>query len=256
MKNDGAQVIHDHRVVSHEAWLEARRTLLAREKELTRLHDQVSELRRALPWKAVTKPYRFDGPGVTRTLAELFGDRSQLVVYHAMFDPPAAGPKTSWTANAACFGCSFWMDQFDGITPHLAGRDVALVAISRGPYAALAQYQQRMGWRFPWWSSEHSDFNVDFDVSFTPEQIASGSVMHNFTLQPPIMSELPGISVFYRDRSGHVFHTYSTYARGLDALNAGYQMLDLVPKGRDEQDRGPYWLKRHDEYPDTGACCH
>jgi len=255
MKNDGAQVIQDHGVVSHEAWLEARRALLTREKELTRLHDQVSELRRALPWEAVTKPYRFDGPGGTRPLTELFGGRSQLVVYHAMFDPPAAGPRTSWTETAACRGCSFWMDHFDGITPHLSGRDVSLVAISRGPYPALAAYQQRMGWRFPWWSSEHSDFNVDFGVSFPPEQVAAGSVMYNFTPQPPRMSELPGVSVFYRDPSGRVFHTYSAYARGLDALNVAYQVLDLVPKGRDEQDRGPYWVKRHDEYEAAGSCC-
>jgi predicted dithiol-disulfide oxidoreductase (DUF899 family) len=256
MKNDGAQIVQDHPVVSHEAWLEARRALLAQEKELTRLRDQVSEQRRALPWEAVTKPYRFDGPGGTQTLAELFGSRSQLVVYHAMFDPERAGPGTSWTASAACHGCSFWMDHFDGILPHLAQRDVTLVAVSRGPYSTLAAYQQRMGWRFPWWSSRDSDFNADFGVSFTSEQIAGGSAMYNFALQDPELSEREGVSVFYRDGAGRVFHTYSAYARGIDALNVAYQVLDLVPKGRDEQDRGPYWVKRRDEYGDTGACCH
>lgn len=256
MKNDGADILQDHPVVSHEAWLEARRALLAREKELTRLHDQVSEQRRTLPWEAVTKPYRFDGPNGTQTLAELFGGRSQLVVYHAMFDPDTAGPRTSWTTTAACHGCSFWMDHFDGILPHLAARDVTLVAVSRGPYAALAAYQQRMGWRFPWWSSRDSDFNVDLGVSFTADEVAGRAAKYNFTTQPPSMSELPGVSAFYRDASGRVFHTYSAYARGIETLNVAYQVLDLVPKGRDEQDRGPYWVKRHDEYDAGGSCCH
>lgn len=257
MKNDGSQIVQDHPVVSHDAWLEARRALLAKEKELTRLRDQVSEQRRALPWEAVTKTYRFDGPSGPRTLAELFDGRSQLVVYHAMFDPSTAGPGTPWTADAACPGCSFWVDHFDGIIPHLAARDVSLVAISRGSYASLATYQQRMGWRFPWYSSEHTDFNFDLGVSFTPDQIAGKRALYNFTTQDPEHSEREGVSVFYRDPAGKLFHTYSAYARGIDALNVAYQYLDIVPKGRDEQDRGPYWIKRHDEYAGTGgSCCH
>jgi len=257
MKNDGSQIVQDHPVVSHDAWLEARRALLAREKELTRLRDQVSEQRRTLPWEAVTKTYRFDGPGGARTLAELFDGKSQLVVYHAMFDPSTAGSDTSWTADAACPGCSFWVDHFDGIIPHLAGRDVTLVAISRGAYAALAAYQQRMGWRFPWYSSAHTDFNFDFGASFTADEVAGKRAMYNFTLQDPEQSEREGVSVFYQDPAGKLFHTYSAYARGIDALNVAYQYLDIVPKGRDEQDRGPYWVKRHDEYAGSGgSCCH
>src|SRR5262249_1363377 len=154
-----------------------------------RLRDQVSEQRRALPWQAVTKTYRFDGPGGTCTLSELFDGRSQLVVYHAMFDPASAGPDTSWTADAACPGCSFWVGPFDGLIPHRAERDVTLVAISRGAYAKLTAYQQRMSWRFPWFSSEHTDFNVDFGVSFTAEQVAAKRAMYNFTIQDPEQTE-------------------------------------------------------------------
>jgi predicted dithiol-disulfide oxidoreductase (DUF899 family) len=254
MKNDGKQIVQDHPVVSHEAWLEARRGLLAREKELTRLREQVSEQRRALPWEAVTKAYRFDGPTGARTLAELFDGRSQLVVYHAMFDPPTAGPSTSWTSDAACPACSFWLDGVDAMRPHLAARDVTIVAISRGPRAQLAAYQERMGWRFPWYSSQHTDFNVDFGVSFTAGEVAGKRGTYNYTADDPQMSEREGVSVFYQDPAGKLFHTYSTYARGIDPLNSVYQYLDLVPKGRDEQDRGAYWLKRHDEYA-GGACC-
>lgn len=240
-------ILH-HTVVSHEEWLEARKQLLADEKEFTRLRDRLSQRRRNLPWEAVDKEYLFEGPNGRQTLAELFDGRSQLVVYHAMFDPATASPETSWTEDAACFVCSFWADNFNGIVVHLNHRDVTLVAVSRAPYAAIADYKRRMGWTFPWVSSSQSDFNVDYHVSFTAQQIAEKKAEYNYTMQDPGQSEAPGVSVFFKDDAGSIFHTYSTYARGLDMVNVAYHYLDLVPKGRDEGDRGASWLRRHDEY--------
>ena len=242
--------ILQHQVVAHDEWLAARKQHLAEEKEFTHLRDQLSQRRRDLPWEAVDKEYVFEGPHGQMTLTELFDGRSQLVVYHAMFDPATASPSTSWTEDAACQVCSFWVDNFNGIGVHLNHRDVTLVAVSRAPYAKIAAYRQRMGWTFPWVSSGTSDFNFDYHVSFTAHEVAAGRANYNYTIQEPPLSELPGVSVFIKDAAGKIFHTYSTYARGLDMLNVAYHYLDLVPKGRDEGGRGQYWVRRHDEYED------
>jgi predicted dithiol-disulfide oxidoreductase (DUF899 family) len=258
MKNDGAGVLLDHEVVSHEAWVAARKAFLAKEKELTRLRDEVNEARRALPWERVDTEYLFDGPDGRQTLAALFDGRSQLVVYHAMFNPEKATDRTPWTADAACKVCSFWLDNLAGIVTHVAHRDVTLIAASRAPVAKIAAYQKRMGWTFKWVSAG-DPFNFDYGVSFSDDAIARQDTEYNYVRQPMRMSEFPGISVFYKDPSGAVFHTYSTYGRGLDMLNVGYHYLDLVPKGRDEGEGGNAvsWLQRHDEYgPAKAAACH
>jgi len=228
-----------HKVVSPAAWAAARKKLLAKEKSFTRLRDKLAQARRALPWQAVTKEYLFEGRDGRQTLAELFADRSQLVVYHFMFGP-------DW--NAGCPHCSRWADSFDGAIVHLNQRDVTMVAVSHAPYAKLAAYHQRMGWRFKWLSSHGSDFNFDFGVSFAPADVKAKKANYNFTLQDPGVDEREGVSVFCKDAKGRIFRTYSTYARGIDNLNVDYQYLDLVPKGRDEGGRGPYWVRRHDEY--------
>jgi predicted dithiol-disulfide oxidoreductase (DUF899 family) len=228
-----------HKVVAHEEWLEARKQLLRKEKEFTHLRDELSLQRRDLPWEAVTKEYVFDGPDGKQTLPELFDGRSQLVVYHFMFGP-------DWSAG--CPHCSRWADNFNGIIVHLNQRDVTMVAVSRAPYAKLAAYRKRMGWTFKWLSSTETDFNFDYRVSFTSEEIAANKALYNFSVQDPEASEREGVSVFYKDADARVFHTYSAYARGIDMLNVDYHYLDLVPKGRDEGGRGPYWVRRHDEY--------
>jgi predicted dithiol-disulfide oxidoreductase (DUF899 family) len=240
--------VTSHPIVSHEEWLAARKQLLAEEKEFTRLRDRLSQRRRDLPWEAVDKQYVFEGPHGRQTLAELFDSRSQLVIYHAMFDPATASPETSWTGDAACPGCSFWLDHFDGILVHLHHRDLTLIAVSRAPYAAIAAYRQRMGWTFPWFSSGQSDFNVDYGVSFTAQEVAEKNGNYNYTIQDPRMTEREGLSVFFKDAAGRISHTYSAYARGLDMVNVAYHYLDLVPKGRDEGGQGLYWVRRHDEY--------
>jgi len=232
----------NHPVVQQHEWITARKALLAKEKELTRLRDDLARQRRELPWVEVTKPYVFEGPNGQRSLGDLFDGRSQLIVYHFMYGP-------DW--NEGCPSCSFWADNFEGIPIHLAHRDATLVAISRAPYEKLAAYRQRMGWTFPWYSSHGSEFNFDFQVSYTPEQVASGSGEHNYR-QTKVIEELPGISVFFRDQAGEVYHTYSTYSRGLDMLNGAYHYMDLLPKGRDEAEL-PWtmaWLRRHDQYDD------
>jgi len=239
-----------HQVVSHNDWLAARRKHLKQEKELTHLRDQLSRERRALPWEVVEKDYRFEGERGTVSLRDLFEDRGQLVVYHAMFNPDTAAPHTTWTADAACFVCSFWMDNFNGITVHLNHRDITMVAVSLAPYPAIAAFRQRMGWSFPWLSSRGSDFNFDFGVSFTDDEVRAGTVEYNYRPFPATGTESPGISVFLREDDA-IYHTYSTYERGLDMLNVAYHYMDLVPKGRDEGDRRVGgWLRRHDEYPD------
>jgi predicted dithiol-disulfide oxidoreductase (DUF899 family) len=240
-----------HRVVSGEEWLAARRELLAKEKEFTRVRDELSRLRRALPWQRVDKPYQFEGPAGRATLADLFDGRSQLIVQHFMFDP-------GW--DAGCKSCSFWADNFDGFYLHLNQRDVTLVAVSRAPWPVIARFKERMGWSFPWVSSAGSDFNFDFGVSFAADQLAAGEITYNYAPRRTAMTELPGISVFARDEEGKVFHTYSCYARGLDMMNACYHYLDLVPKGRDEAGL-PYpqaWVRHHDNYgtPDTDPRRH
>jgi predicted dithiol-disulfide oxidoreductase (DUF899 family) len=237
-------------VVSHPEWVAARKKHLAKEKEFTRLRDQLSRERRELPWELVDKDYTFEGERGKASLHDVFAGRNQLVVYHAMFNPETAGPNTTWTADAACFSCSFWMDNFNGITVHLNHRDITMVAVSRAPYPALAAYKQRMGWTFPWYSSAGSDFNFDYHVSFRSDELAAGKVDYNYTQIPFRMTEAPGISVFLKD-GDTIYHTYSTYARGLDMLNVAYHYMDLVPKGRDESDAGQAgWVRRHDEYRD------
>jgi predicted dithiol-disulfide oxidoreductase (DUF899 family) len=250
MNMDGTAVIENHPVVSHEAWLEARQALLAREKELTRLRDELSEQRRALPWERVTADYRFGTDEGSAGLGDLFAGRSQLVVYHAMFHPPKATARTPWTGDAACSMCSFWMDNFNGIAVHLNHRDVTIIAASRASVEAIRAYRQRMGWSFRWVSTEGSDFNTHYGVSFSDEEIAGRTGVYNYRRgnTHPI-TEHPGVSVFYRHPSGEIFHTYSTYGRGLDMLNVAYHYLDIVPRGRDEgEGGGGRWVRRHDEY--------
>lgn len=230
-----------HRVGSREEWTRARLALLDDEKDLNRRRDRLAAKRRALPWVPVDERYAFDGPDGSLTLADLFDGRSQLLVYHFMFGP-------DWTEG--CPSCSFWADSFDGVGVHLAHRDVTFACVSRAPYPKLAAYRQRMGWTFPWFSSAPSAFNFDFGVSFTPEQQAGGGT-YNFTHQDTLPEEAPGISAFAID-GGRVFHTYSSYSRGLDPINGAYQLLDLTPKGRDESglEWTMAWLRRHDAYGD------
>src|SRR5579885_2213415 len=239
-----------HKVVTHHEWVEARKKHLAKEKEFTRMRDQLSRERRELPWELVEKDYTFQGEQGTASLRDVFAGRSQLVVYHAMFNPDTAGPTTTYTTDAPCFSCSWWMDNFNGTAVHLNHREITIVAVSYAPYEKLAAYKRRMGWWFPWYSSVGSDFNFDYGVSFRPEELQSGSVEYNYQRIPWRMSEAPGISVFLKDGDA-IYHTYSTYARGLDMLNVAYHYMDLVPKGRDEDERGQGgWLRRRDEYPD------
>jgi predicted dithiol-disulfide oxidoreductase (DUF899 family) len=232
-----------HEIVSQEEWLVARKAHLAKEKELTRLRDQLAAERRELPWVRVEKAYVFDGPDGKATLAELFAGKSQLIVYHFMMGP-------DW--EEGCKSCSFVADHFDGAIPHLNARDVAMVAISRAPLARIEAFQRRMGWRFRWLSSHGNDFNYDFHVSFRPEEMAGGEVYYNYRTGEFPSEEAPGLSAFYKDADGNVFHTYSTYERGLDILMGAYNLLDLAPKGRDEAEL-PWtmaWVRHHDRYQD------
>src|SRR5262245_4297565 len=231
----------EHPVVSREEWLRARTALLAREKEHTRLRDELSRQRRELPWVRIDKVYRFDGPDGEVTLAELFEDRRQLLVQHFMLGP-------GW--EQGCPSCSFMADHTDGMNVHLAQRDITLVAISRAPLAEIERFRRRMGWQFKWVSSHGSDFNYDFHVSFTPEEEARGEVHYNYDTQPFESEELPGVSVFYKDDAGEVFHTYSTYRRGVEVMMGAYNLMDLTPKGRDEDDLDftMAWLRHHDRY--------
>jgi len=235
--------IESPKVVSHEEWLEARKEFLAREKEFTRLRDELSRQRRELPWERVEKQYVLEGPEGKLTLGELFGGRSQLVIYHFMFGP-------DWSEG--CKSCSYLADHFDGAAIHLANRDVTLAVVSRAPIAQIAAFKQRMGWRFRWVSSFGSDFNYDYQVSFTPEARAAGKVYYNYGLTQFPSEEGPGLSVFARDAAGGAFHTYSSYARGLDILVGAYNFLDHVPKGRDEAGLAHTmaWVRHHDKYAD------
>ncbi|HET9378597.1 MAG TPA: thioredoxin family protein [Chthoniobacterales bacterium] len=231
------------RVVSPDEWLVARKKLLAKEKQLTRQRDAVNAVRRDLPWTKVDKQYVFDGPNGKETLADLFAGRSQLIVYHFMFGP-------DW--NEGCPSCSFNMDHTDGALVHLAQRDVAFVAISRAPISKIAPFKKRMGWRFRWVSSYGTDFNYDYHVSFTKDEMTKGKVYYNFDLNEFPSEEAPGISVFYKDSSGDIFHTYSSYARGTETALGTYNYLDLVPKGRDEDGLAftMSWVRHHDRYDD------
>ena len=228
-----------HKVVSHQDWVKARQALLAKEKKFTRLREELSQERRGLPWESVAKDYQFEGPQGRESLAELFAGRSQLIVYHFMFGP-------DW--NAGCPHCSFWADSFDGVITHLQQRDVTMVAISRAPYEKLKAYQKRLGWSFKWLSSGETSFNFDYQASFTPDELAKKQALYNYVQQDPGHPEREGVSVFFKDDSGEIFHTYSTYARGIDIVNTAYHYLDLVPKGRDENGRPQFWVRRRDEY--------
>ena len=235
------KTISGHKVVSREEWLEARKELLKKEKESTRLRDQLSAERRALPWVKIEKEYIFDAPEGKVTLADLFDGRSQLVIYHFMFGP-------DW--QEGCPSCSFVSDHIDGALAHLAARDVTIVMVSRARLAKIEAFKKRMGWRFKWVSSYASDFNPDFRVSFTKDEMAQGKVNYNYTPQEFPSEEAPGVSVFYKDPGGDLFHTYSTYARGVEQLVGTYMILDMVPKGRDEDHLGftMEWLRHHDRY--------
>ena len=231
--------IKTHQVVPHDRWVEARKELLAKEKEFTRLRDEISQARRDLPWEPVEKQYAFTGPEGKFTLEELFGDQSQLVIYHFMYAP-------DW--DAGCTSCSFWADNFNLIAPHLRARDIAFAAISRAPIQTLEGYRKRMGWSFRWLSSAGTDFNYDYHVSFTPDEIKNHQGDYNYrTIDPGDETDLPGISVFIKS-NGKIYHSYSTFGRGIDLLNGAYNYMDLTPKGRDEGGRSMFWLKRRDEY--------
>ena len=231
----------EHEIVDRKSWLNARTALMKREKEATRLQDELAEARRTLPWVKIEKDYRFRNLDDEKSLADLFGGKSQLVVYHFMFG-------ADW--NEGCPSCSFWADSFDLNRIHLAARDVSLVAVSEAAPEKLAAYRKRMDWTFPWYSEAGSGFNRDFKVTFDASEIENGSPVYNFGTSAFPAAQAPGVSVFFRDKAGSVFHTYSAYARGLDILNATYQYLDLVPKGRDEGDLPhPHaWVRRHDSY--------
>jgi predicted dithiol-disulfide oxidoreductase (DUF899 family) len=231
------------KVVSRDEWLAARKQHLSKEKEFTRLRDKLSAERRELPWVKVEKNYLFDGPGRKETLADLFGGRSQLIVYHFMFGP-------EW--EQGCPSCSFLSDHIDGSVVHLAHRDVTFVVVSRAPLPKIEAFKKRMGWRFKWVSSYGSDFNSDYHVSFTKDEMTKGQVYYNYDMNEFPSDEGPGISVFCKDGSSDIFHTYSAYARGLDILVGAYNYLDLVPKGRDEVEL-PWtmaWVRHHDKYGD------
>lgn len=234
--------IPEHKVVSRDEWLAARRDLLAKEKKLTRLRDELNAERRALPWVKVEKAYVFDTPEGKTTLSGLFGRNSQLIVHHFMFGP-------GW--DAGCVGCSFAADHIEGALVHLERHDISMVRVSRAPLAEIETYWQRMGWRVPWVSSHDSEFNYDYHVSFSPEDIAARRAYYNYRVVDIEIEDLSGLSVFYKDRSGDVFHTYSTYARGDELVDTSYMLLDMTPKGRNEN--GPSynlmdWVRRHDEY--------
>lgn len=232
------------KVVSREEWLEARKVLLAKERALSRQRDELARHRRELPSVRIEKDYVFEGPDGRASLADLFGARSQLIVYHFMFGP-------GWAQG--CPSCSYLCDHVDGALPHLAARDVSFVAVSRAPLAQIQAFQQRMGWRFRWVSSHGNDFNYDFHVSSTAEERARGRMSYNYGEMEFSGEELPGASAFYKDAQGSVFHTYSSYARGLDLMIGAYNWLDIAPKGRDEDGlkHTMSWVRHHDKYDET-----
>jgi predicted dithiol-disulfide oxidoreductase (DUF899 family) len=236
----------DRKIVSQTDWLAARRELLAREKQLTRQRDEIDRQRRELPWVKVERKYVFDGPNGKETLSDLFGDRTQLIVSHFMLGP-------GW--KEGCVGCSFRSDHVDGCLPHLEHHDVSLVTISRAPFAEIEAFRRRMGWKFKWLSSHGSEFNYDYHVSWTPEEIKSGKVYYNYEMRNFVSEDLSGISIFFKDGDGGIFHTYSTYGRGDELVDATYMYLDLTPKGRNEAGRHHNladWVRHHDRY-DAGG---
>ncbi len=235
--------IKGHQVVSHADWMKARTAFLAKEKEFTRQRDALSRSRRELPWERVEKNYVFDGPEGKETLSDLFQRRSQLVVYQFMFGPES---------KQGCPHCSFWADNFNDIIVHLNQRDVTMVAVSRATLAAIEAFRKRMGWSFRWLSSNGTDYNCDFQASFTPEALKSGKAVYNFGTIDPGTTDREGVSVFYKDEQGAIFHTYSAYARGIDMFNTAYHYLDIVPRGRDEDklEFTQAWVRHHDRYED------
>ncbi|RTL34100.1 MAG: DUF899 domain-containing protein [Burkholderiales bacterium] len=250
--------VMSHPVVPNAQWLAARKALLAHEKELTRLQDQIARERRALPWVRVEQDYVFDTPDGPRALSELFEGRQQLLIQHFMLGP-------GWAEG--CPSCSYMADHLDGAQPHLAQRDTTLLVVSRAPLAEIERFRQRMGWRFKWVSSNGSSFNHDFGVSFTAAEMAGGAVDYNYTRQAFPAEEAPGISVFFKNAAGEVFHTYSTYGRGVEVMMGTYNLLDLTPKGRDEDglSHTMAWVRHHDRYeqapvasakPVGAGCCH
>ena len=231
----------DHKIVSKSEWLVARKELLKEEKEFTRLRDELSQKRRALPWVKVEKEYIFDSSKGKESLSDLFDGKSQLVIYHFMYGP-------NW--EDGCPSCSFWADNFNGIDIHLKHRDISFIVVSKAKLEILDAYKKRMDWAFKWVSSFENDFNRDYHVSFTPEEIEKGEMFYNYQMSKFPSEEAPGVSVFYKKEQGEIFHTYSCYARGLDMLNGAYHYIDLVPKGRDENEL-PFtmaWLQRRDQY--------
>jgi len=253
--------MQSHAVVSHDEWIAARKAYLAEEKAFSRARDALAKKRRELPWEKVEKHYVFDTPDGKRTLAELFGGKSQLIVYHFMLGP-------GW--EAGCPSCSFLADHFDGAIIHLAQRDVSFVVVSRAPLAEIEKFKQRMGWKFTWVSSFGSDFNHDYQVSASAEEKASGKVLYNYEMTTFPSEERPGASVFFKNEAGEVFHTYSTYGRGLDMFLGAYHFLDIAPKGRDEDGLAfsMAWVRHHDRYdgaaidtkatyqePKSASCC-
>ena len=239
-----------HPIVTRERWLAERKALLAHERELTHLRDRIAAERRALPWVRIDKPYVFDSSGGPRTLADLFEGRRQVLVQHFMLGP-------GW--EQGCPSCSYMADHADGMRPHLAQRDTTFVAVSRAPLPEIERFQRRMGWRFSWVSSNASDFNFDFGVSFTVAEQARNEVIYNYAAQPFECEELPGLSAFIQDDDGTVFHTYSTYRRGVEVMMGTYQLLDLTALGRHERDvpNKMEWVRHHDRYapqPEPGGC--
>ncbi len=236
----------EHEIVSREEWVAIRKDLLNKEKEFTSLRDELSAERRRLPWVKVEKNYIFEGPDGKQTLADLFEGRSQLFVKHFMFAP-------GW--KEGCGGCSFEVDHIEAALIHLEHHDVTFVAVSRAPLAEIEAFRKRMGWHFKWVSSYDSDFYYDYHVSFTKEEIAKGKVYYNYAMTEAVIEELSGISVFYKDESGDIFHTYSSYARGAEELLGTYMVLDLTPKGRNETAPNynlTDWVRHHDRYEDEG----
>jgi predicted dithiol-disulfide oxidoreductase (DUF899 family) len=240
-----------HPIVTRDRWVAERKALLAREKEMSRLRDDLARDRQKLPWVLVDKPYVFDTPTGKRTLADLFDGRRQLIVQHFMLAP-------GW--EEGCVGCSFMADHIDGALPHLAARDLSFVAVSRAPLAEIERFRSRMGWQFAWVSSNGCEFNFDFQVSFTDEERRRGEVYYNYGLTAFPHEEAPGVSAFYRDERGQVFHTYSTYGRGVELMMGAYDLIDIAPKGRDEAglSHGMDWIRHHDRYEaerKTGGAC-
>ena len=239
--------IKEHKVVSEKQWIAARKKLLAEEKKFTKLRDRLHEKRRALPWVKIEKQYIFESSDGKETLSDLFCGKSQLIVYHFMFGP-------GW--GEGCAHCSFWADHFESTLPHLAQRDTSLVVVSRAPLKEIAPFKKRMGWKFKWVSSHGNDFNFDLHVSFTPEELKNGTAIYNYTKLDMEIDEREGVSAFYKDTKGVIYHTYSSYARGIDMLNTTYHFLDITTKGRDENPESTQdWVTYRDKYKNPAPCC-